>query len=104
MQTQVRELLRELGLKLDPRKIAITPGSLRRSARIAARRSGLLDEELDAIGLWKPKTVGNKHYDDFLVPEDLSDTILQTDAFTEVWPQYSSSPAQLAPDPPALLE
>jgi len=79
METQVRKLFEEMKLSKDHLRRRITPGSIRKSARMAARDGGLNEALLDAIGNWKQKTVGREHYEDFQIPENTSNIILQTE-------------------------
>lgn len=80
METLIRLLLRELGFTKDSLNRTITPGSLRKSARMAARRQGYEEALLDAISGWKQKTVPRAHYKDYVVPNKTSDVIFNTEA------------------------
>ena len=76
LQSDIRKLFSILRIKKDFLQRNITPGSIRKSARLQARLSGMQENELDAIGNWAAKTTAAEHYDEFFIPPDLSDTIL----------------------------
>lgn len=48
------------------------------TARMAAKVGGFQEPWLDAVGNWSHKTTGREFYEDFRVPKETSDVILQT--------------------------
>jgi hypothetical protein len=83
MESDIRKLLDELQIKRDFMNRKISPGCIRKSARMTAKKAGFLEAELDAIGHWTHKSVPREYYEDFVVPRDTSDVILQSDLVAE---------------------
>jgi hypothetical protein len=84
MESAIRNLLKELDLQADVLDRKITPGSLRKSARMVAKKAGMEDSLMDAIGGWKQKSVPKDHYEDYCVPRETSDIILRSDIMLEI--------------------
>jgi len=95
MQTQVRDLFKEVGVVNDFIMRKITPGSIRKSARMVAKLKGGYDDALlDAIGGWKQKSLPREFYEDFMVPKDATETILRVEDFKRVDPKSAEITGQ----------
>jgi hypothetical protein len=84
IETNIRKLLNELQIKRDFMNRKIFPGCIRKSAWMIAKKAGFLKAELKAIGHWTHKLVPRKYYENFIVPCDTSDVILQSNLVAEV--------------------
>lgn len=83
MTTQVKKVLGEVRLKTDRLDRSIKPGSIQKSGRMAARAGGFTDAWLDAIGNWSHQSVGREYYEDFMVPRNTTDVILNSETVME---------------------
>jgi hypothetical protein len=61
----------------------ISPGYIRKSAWMTAKKAGFLEAKLNAIRHWTHKSILREYYKDFVVPRDTSDVILQSDLVAE---------------------
>jgi hypothetical protein len=49
-----------------------------------AKKAGMEDSLMDAIGGWKQKSVPKDHYEDYCMPRETSDIILHSDIMLEI--------------------
>jgi hypothetical protein len=84
MELDIRKLLDELQIKRDFMNRKIFLGCIRKSAWMTAKKAKFLEAKLDAIKHWTHKSVLREYYEDFVVPHDTSNVILQSDLVAEV--------------------
>jgi hypothetical protein len=83
MKSNIRKLLDELQIKRDFMNRKISLRCIQKSARITTKKAEFLEAKLDAIGHWTHKSVPREYYEDFVVPRNTSDVILQLDLVAE---------------------